>query len=491
MSALKAGDTFHDAPPLGSDRGSLEAEAPALLPIIDSQPGIHIYARSHEKFTALSRTKWETTDMTPLAIARPISEVEISAVVVVCTQANIPIAIRSGGNDVSERSRVDGGVVIDMRSMDSMILSMDRQSIRIGGGVNSGNLLKFLDENALDTPCGWGHEIGYASWACGGGYGLECGTRGLGVDQIIAGRVVTASGDVLEAQEGHGADDALWALRGGGAGVIGVVSELTVKVYPRPKALAGYIWFPYAEAEKVFGNMQKLYQDDFPEKFAGEVFLINPLDNGGIINHFFWWQLEEDGSDLEKAKDYHRRILECGTVVYDTVRDKEDHWSETTPFQFLYSNETHSTDNRMVNHNKSCVVPSFSAELGAIFARHPIPNTISAVVLHNCHGAGARRDVSAAFGNRNPHLLVGLSVQCSWEDDEMKKKMITWPTEVYEEIQSAGLATEWKYCNFNPQEQGDGKMYLGEGGVKRMREVKKRLDPDNLFSSSSPDLGDR
>lgn len=328
MSETTAGEEYRCSPPPGSNREAVEADAPALLTVLDNHPALHVYTKSSPRFAEISKVRAETTDMEALAIVRPLNEAEISDTIIRCASEGIHLAIRSGGNDVAERSRNHGGVVIDVRSLDSMVLAPDRKSVRIGGGVTLGSLLKFLDSNGLDTPCGWGQEVGYVAWACGGGYGVECGSRGLGVDQIIGGRIVTASGEVLDLKPGKKeVEDAFWALRGGGAGVLGVVSELTVKVYTQPKVLAGYVWFPYAEAEKVFSNMQSLYEKSFPDNFAGEVFLVNPLGNGGVINHFFWWELKDDEGDLEDAKAYHQKIVECGTVILDTVRDKDGHYN--------------------------------------------------------------------------------------------------------------------------------------------------------------------
>ncbi|KAI0127634.1 hypothetical protein BJ170DRAFT_626185 [Xylariales sp. AK1849] len=488
MSVITASNEYHDPAPPGCNRSSVQADAPSLVPLFDSCPGIHVYTRSHPQFTALSQVRAERTDITPLAVVRPTTEVEISLTVSLCSATRLPVAIRNGGNDVAERSRSNGGVVIDIRSMDSIALASDRQSVRIGGGVTQGKLLKFLDENGLDTPCGWGHEIGYVAWACGGGYGVECGSRGLGADQILGGRIVTAAGETVVVAEGKGDSDAWWALRGGGAGVIGVVSELTVAVYTKPRVLAGYIWFSYGEIEKVLGNMQKLYAEDFPDNFAGEVFLIDPLNNEGVINHFFWWELKDDESDLDRAKAYHEKITSCGTVIMDTVKDNAGNYVETTPYNFLYTIENPRSPMRLAFFNESAIVPSFSAELGAVFTRHPLPTTTSCIVLHNCHGAGARADSTAAFGNRSPHLLVGIVAVCNWEDEETRKRIESWPDNVYAEIVAANLHTGWKYVNFNPREKGDGRMYLGQEGVSRMKRIKGRLDADNLFADSTPDL---
>jgi FAD/FMN-containing dehydrogenase len=68
--------------------------------------------------------------------------------------------------------------------------------------------------------------VGYAGWSMLGGYGPFSSSYGLGVDQIVGAKVVKADGDVIDADE-----ELLFGIRGVG-GTLGVVVELTIKVYP-------------------------------------------------------------------------------------------------------------------------------------------------------------------------------------------------------------------------------------------------------------------
>ncbi|KAI0003516.1 hypothetical protein F4779DRAFT_96167 [Xylariaceae sp. FL0662B] len=502
MSAAP-GSKLRSLLPEGANLEILRLDAPDLVPLIEICPDIHIYTPSSPYFTPLNRVTSANTDAVPLALVRPITESEISATVSLCSSLELTLAIRTGGNDVGDRCRVDGGVVIDMRSMDSIMISPDRTWARVGGGVASGKLLQFLDQYELDTPCGWGHRVGYAAWACGGGYGVEVGMRGLGVDQILSGRIVTASGEVVVADDVDGDADAYWALRGGGAGIIGVVSELTIRVYPRPRVYAGYVMFPLAEAEVVLGNFSYLFEgyrgipENFPDNFAGEIFIVNPPGSGGLINHFFWWELEDDASDLPEAQLYLERIKLFGTVIAETVHeskpersvsDEPANASAATPYKFLYSTENPMTETRLASSAASCNVPGFSAELGAIIIRHPLPTTASAIALHNCHGAGTRPDPSAAFADRTRHLCVGITGMCPYYDKAEREAIEEWSQEVLSEIQDTGLALERNYINFTPPQRGDGVLYFGEDGVRRMREIKQRLDPRGSFARWTPDL---
>lgn len=69
----------------------------------------------------------------------------------------------------------------------------------------------------------------------GGGYGPFGNNVGLGLDNIVWARVVSANGTKLIASdEGEQNAALMWALRGGGGNVFGVVTSIGIKVYPKP-----------------------------------------------------------------------------------------------------------------------------------------------------------------------------------------------------------------------------------------------------------------
>jgi FAD/FMN-containing dehydrogenase len=54
---------------------------------------------------------------------------------------------------------------------------------------------------------------------------------GLGADQALESELVTGTGETLITNQQTN-QDLYWALSGGGGGTYGVVSSLTIKVYP-------------------------------------------------------------------------------------------------------------------------------------------------------------------------------------------------------------------------------------------------------------------
>jgi FAD/FMN-containing dehydrogenase len=165
----------------------------------------------------------------PVAIARPRNAEEVSAFVKAARSHNVKISVKTGGHDVAGRSVADGCLVIDMREIKTITVSADKKTATLGGGVLIGDVIKTLTPHKLVTPFGYFPTLGYAGWSMMGGYGWLASRFGLGVDQIKRARVVTAQGDIIEADA-----ELLKGIRGAG-GNFGVVVELEIKVYPLEK----------------------------------------------------------------------------------------------------------------------------------------------------------------------------------------------------------------------------------------------------------------
>lgn len=145
-------------------------QAPVIQELSRLIPSLPVYTVSNPQFEHYRMTYNRAFTHQPLAIVRPQTEKEVSQVVQACSNQRIPLAMRSGGHDFFGRSLVADGIVIDMRAMDSIIISPDRTSARVGGGVIAGTLQQYLAAHQLFTPTGQSKTVGYVSWACGGGY---------------------------------------------------------------------------------------------------------------------------------------------------------------------------------------------------------------------------------------------------------------------------------------------------------------------------------
>ncbi|GFF29982.1 6-hydroxy-D-nicotine oxidase [Aspergillus udagawae] len=416
-----------------------------------------------------------------LVCARPRTEQEVSHLVQLCTEESIPFAVRSGGHDFFGRSLVHKGILIDMRAMDSVGVEPDQASARVGGGVIAGPLQETLNSQGLFTPTGQAKSVGYVSWACGGGYGFYVGTYGFGVDQILGARVVLAGGHVVDTDEDP---ELLWALRGAGAGIFGIVTELRVKVYPVPKLYAGFLAFPLAEAATVLDRIEKLLEDDFPDEFSGDAIAVNPEMAPMPVTEpcfvLFWCWTSISG-DIAPAKGFLEQMMQAGRVLGNTV-------TETTPAAYGLGDSSSGIFFRSRN------VDRIHQKVGAILALHPPPHPLSAVIFHNNHGKGVRHEVSdnvgAAFPNRHQHVILGLhgGTKPGQVDAQELADATRWVTELEEAIDQTGLSLQGGFPAFWPPDQVDVEGFFGGQGAARLQRLKARLDPNDIFHHALPGL---
>ncbi|KAJ5086747.1 6-hydroxy-D-nicotine oxidase [Penicillium alfredii] len=417
----------------------------------------------------------------PLVCARPRTEEEVSGLVQFCTEKKIPFAVRSGGHDFFGRSVVHKGILIDMRDVDTVSIGSDRAHARVGGGVIAGHLQETLNSHGLFTPTGQAKSVGYVSWACGGGYGFYVGTYGFGVDQILGARVVLAGGRVVDTDEDS---ELLWALRGTGAGTFGIVTELRVKVYPVPKLYAGFLAFPLAEAATVMDRIERLLDGNFPDEFSGDAIAVNPEMAPTTVAEpclVLFWCWTSPSEDLGPARSFLEQTTQAGRVLGNTV-------TETLPAAYGLGDSSSGTFFRSRNVNR------IHQNVGTILARHPPPHPLSAVIFHNNHGRGVRHRVAdtvgAAFPNRYQHVILGLhgATRPGRADEQELASAARWVIEVEEALDQNGLSLPGGFPAFWPPDQVDIDRFFGEEKALRLRQLKARLDPNNLFHQALPGL---
>jgi FAD/FMN-containing dehydrogenase len=135
-------------------------------------------------------------------------------------------SVRVGGHDMFGRSQVHDAITIDLREIAYVHVNPEAHTARLGGGVLVMEVLKELKKHGMIVPHPVIPGVGFVGWATHGGYGLLSAQYGFGVDQILQAQLVDSQALIRDADE-----DMLTAIRGGG-GCLGIIVELTIKVYP-------------------------------------------------------------------------------------------------------------------------------------------------------------------------------------------------------------------------------------------------------------------
>lgn len=119
----------------------------------------------------------------------------------------------------------------------------------------------------LDTALGNGNTVGAIGYFLGGGVSITTSATGYGAQQIVAARLITAEGELVEVSKTSNRD-LLWALRGAGH-FFGVVTQLTITTLPlsvlgtdRGVIWAGMFVFPLDRAPEVCKAMGLIMNND-------------------------------------------------------------------------------------------------------------------------------------------------------------------------------------------------------------------------------------
>ena len=104
--------------------------------------------------------------------------------------------------------------------------------------------------------------------------GLAGRAFGLACDNIVGATIVTADGQLTTADS-----DLLWALRGGGGGNFGIVTEFVMRLHPTPASAAHFnVSWPWSSASEAIAAWQA-----FAPHATDKLTSILHIESGGTI----------------------------------------------------------------------------------------------------------------------------------------------------------------------------------------------------------------
>jgi len=184
----------------------------------------------------------------PLAVARPLDTTDVRSAVRWAVGRDVALRARSGGHSYAGYSTLSNGLVLDLRNLRGVSINRRAGIATIGAGAQLIDVYTALAAQGVTIPAGSCPSVGIGGHALGGGVGLAGRAFGLTTDNILGAQVVTAEGRVRTVNAQTDAD-LLWALRGGGGGNFGVVTQLQMRVHPIPRSVSYFfVNWPWSSA---------------------------------------------------------------------------------------------------------------------------------------------------------------------------------------------------------------------------------------------------
>lgn len=143
--------------------------------------------------------------------------------------------IRSGGHQHEGMCSADGVLLIDLSRLQTLRLLPVEDGFEawIPPGCALGQVYKQLWKVGWLFPGGGCPSVHTGGLIQGGGWGLWARRFGMSCDNLLEVEIVLADGRKVYASEVENAD-LFWAIRGGGGGNFGVVTNFRVRLHPFP-----------------------------------------------------------------------------------------------------------------------------------------------------------------------------------------------------------------------------------------------------------------
>jgi FAD/FMN-containing dehydrogenase len=357
--------------------------------------------------------------------------------------------------------------MISLADLNEIAVDPERRVVTAQGGVTWGELNDAAGKHGLAVTGGLVSTTGIAGFTLGGGLGWLMAKYGLAADNLESVELVTADGDVLEVDEA-GSSDLLWALRGGG-GNFGVATSLTYRLHPVVTVTGGLIAHPLDAAP----DLLRFYRDavadasDDLSVFAG---LVHAPDGSGAklaaLVVFHTGDPEEAERDLAPFRSFGSPLVaEIARIPYPAMNTLLDGGFPDGAFNYWRSSFTEGLSDGLIDS----AVESFAA------AASPM----ASMLFEHFHGAVTR---IGATDTAVPHRAPGwnLLIPTIWTERADTEANVRWTRETHAALQPHLATGRW--LNYLADDEAEDAIRAAYGpNYERLREIKRRYDPDNVF----------
>lgn len=422
-------------------------------------------------------------DATPLyqsmpdCVVAPRNTEEVAEIVKLCNEHKIPIVPRGSGTNLSGgTSPVNGGIVLHFRHM-NQILELDEENltVTVQPGVITQQLIEFVERKGLFYPPDPSSMKistigGNISENSGGLRGLKYGVT---KDYVLGLEVVLANGGIIRtggklAKDVAGYD--LTKLIVGSEGTLGIVTEATLKLLPKPKTKKTLLAL-YDDIDRAAETVSKIIASriipatleflDQPTLKAVEDFakIGLPTDAKAVL------LIEQDGDaetvqkDMEKIENI---CYEQHAISVQTAKSEQ---------------EAHA----LSAARRSALSALARLKPTTILEDATVPRSQVAAMVKAINEIAKKYDVTIATfghaGDGNLHPTCTTDIRDKEEMERVEKAF----AEIFEKaIELGGTITG---------EHGVGQMkapylewQLGEEGIRVMKQIKQALDPNNILN---------
>jgi D-lactate dehydrogenase (cytochrome) len=413
--------------------------------------------------------------MLPDGVVFAQSTEEVVVVVNLCNAHGVPLIAYGAGSSLEGHIlAIEGGITLDLTQMNKIVaLHAEDQTITVQAGLTRKQLNEQIRDSGLFFPIDPGADASLGGMSATRASGTNAVRYGTMRENVVSLTVVTAQGKIIRTSRRARKSSAgydLTRLFVGSEGTLGVITEVTVKLYPQPEAVSAAVCnFPtvHEAVQCVIQTIQlgvpiaRVELMDANAVMAGNRYSKLTLRETPLLLFEFHGS---EASVKEQAQTVQELAKDCGGLDFEWAERPEDRNRLWTARHNAYFAGLQLRPGCRASTTDVCVPISRLAECineaTKLLEKASFPSTIVGHV-----------------GDGNFHVLMLLDPndQKEWEESErLNHRLVT------QAIDADGTCTG---------EHGIGlhkKQFMahehGEDVLDLMRSLKKAFDPNNILN---------
>lgn len=398
----------------------------------------------------------------PLAIALPTNTEEVAEAVRYAHHHQLKISVRSGGHSMEGFSSNNDGLLIHLGKMNAVEF-VNESTIRVEPGCTLSKLNDVLLPQGRLLPAGSCGSVAIGGLTTGGGYGLFSRQFGLTCDHLMEATMVDGNGKICSTKNDS---DLLWALRGGGSGNFGIVTQMIFETKEAPKTMISH----HFKAKKLDASRARAILSTW---FAStstlphacfSAFVLNGSTLNVLITNF-----EKDNLEVNNCIQQLKEV--CDTYSAGNrlplAQKLKNYYGSEKPVFFRNSSAGFYKD---FQHISACIEEVFKEIIqqpGMIFQVNTLGGKIKDSVFQS----------QSCFAHRDYNYIS--EIQAYWEQSKMEEPLHRLTQRCLQLLNQEGIKAQYiNYCSLEFKDWQSA--YYGDQ-YEKLREIKRKYDHQNYI----------
>ena len=406
-------------------------------------------------------------DIKPAFVAFPRSNQEVQRCLQCSEMHAVPCVVKSGGHSSAGYSTVTSpGYVINLAKMNaiSSIGGDDvNKTVLIQAGAKWGEIYAKMSTSQLIVG-GQCPSVGVAGLTLGGGYGILSRKYGLAIDSVVSMTMVTANGSEVVVANSTTNPDLFWALRGGGGGNFGIVTDITFETYSVDHEYSNYVLGKLQfeagaksqEALIVVGELNS----ELPHKLYLRISILPTKEL--VLQSIFFGDLDNACRHLAPIMNLEKDTTFSNfRSYYDLIRELEEmvHFASTSGLPEV---------------QRGCIIDKVDESFVKTIFSLDIPEECPIYFMHLGGAIAEVEPTASAYYYRNGQFVFYF--ECHHDSEEKERLCRAFGVELFLRLGSEGHCIG-NYVNTMDRDLQDWEVKYYGGNYPRLLEIKKRWNP--------------